>query len=81
MTADAEWVTSVYSLVFAALLIPFGRAGRPVRAAPDVRARGGGVLGGEHRRGGRRDRVGAARRAGPAGRRRLDDHARRRCPR
>ncbi|MCQ0004675.1 MFS transporter [Actinomadura madurae] len=27
MTADAEWVTSVYSLVFAALLIPFGRAG------------------------------------------------------
>ena len=26
-TADAEWVTSVYSLVFAALLIPFGRAG------------------------------------------------------
>ncbi|WP_021599408.1 MFS transporter [Actinomadura welshii] len=27
MTTDAEWVTSVYSLVFAALLIPFGRAG------------------------------------------------------
>ncbi|MFB9838240.1 MFS transporter, partial [Actinoallomurus acaciae] len=26
-TADAEWVTSVYSLVFAALLIPFGMAG------------------------------------------------------
>src|SRR5262245_7093426 len=26
-TTDAEWVTSVYSLVFAALLIPFGRAG------------------------------------------------------
>ncbi|MFC4906445.1 MFS transporter [Actinomadura gamaensis] len=26
-TASAEWVTSVYSLVFAALLIPFGRAG------------------------------------------------------
>ncbi|MEW2352697.1 MFS transporter [Spirillospora sp. NPDC029432] len=26
-TSDAEWVTSVYSLVFAALLIPFGRAG------------------------------------------------------
>ncbi|MBW8483642.1 MFS transporter [Actinomadura sp. PM05-2] len=26
-SADAEWVTSVYSLVFAALLIPFGRAG------------------------------------------------------
>lgn len=26
-TADAEWVTSVYALVFAALLIPFGRAG------------------------------------------------------
>ncbi|WP_243772497.1 MFS transporter [Actinomadura barringtoniae] len=25
-TTDAEWVTSVYSLVFAALLIPFGRA-------------------------------------------------------
>ncbi|WP_242614580.1 MFS transporter, partial [Actinomadura roseirufa] len=25
--AGAEWVTSVYSLVFAALLIPFGRAG------------------------------------------------------
>ena len=24
---DAEWVTSVYALVFAALLIPFGRAG------------------------------------------------------
>ncbi|MQY02836.1 MFS transporter [Actinomadura macrotermitis] len=26
-TTDAEWATSVYSLVFAALLIPFGRAG------------------------------------------------------
>lgn len=26
-TTDAEWVTSVYALVFAALLIPFGRAG------------------------------------------------------
>ncbi|RMI39235.1 MFS transporter [Actinomadura harenae] len=26
-TASAEWVTSVYALVFAALLIPFGRAG------------------------------------------------------
>ncbi|MBC6461611.1 MFS transporter [Actinomadura sp. HBU206391] len=26
-TTDAEWITSVYSLVFAALLIPFGRAG------------------------------------------------------
>jgi EmrB/QacA subfamily drug resistance transporter len=26
-TADAEWVTSVYSLAFAALLIPFGMAG------------------------------------------------------
>ncbi|WP_245667802.1 MFS transporter [Actinomadura macra] len=26
-TTGAEWVTSVYSLVFAALLIPFGRAG------------------------------------------------------
>ncbi len=26
-TADAEWVNSVYSLVFAALLIPFGMAG------------------------------------------------------
>jgi EmrB/QacA subfamily drug resistance transporter len=26
-TADAEWITSVYSLVFAALLIPFGMAG------------------------------------------------------
>ncbi|WP_240487208.1 MFS transporter [Actinomadura flavalba] len=26
-TSDAEWVTSVYALVFAALLIPFGRAG------------------------------------------------------
>jgi EmrB/QacA subfamily drug resistance transporter len=26
-TADAEWVTSIYSLVFAALLIPFGMAG------------------------------------------------------
>jgi EmrB/QacA subfamily drug resistance transporter len=26
-TTDAEWVTSVYSLVFAALLITFGRAG------------------------------------------------------
>jgi MFS family permease len=26
-TSDAEWATSVYSLVFAALLIPFGRAG------------------------------------------------------
>ncbi|MCW2887999.1 MAG: hypothetical protein QOE54_4411 [Streptosporangiaceae bacterium] len=26
-TTDAEWVTSVYSLVFAALLISFGRAG------------------------------------------------------
>ncbi|MFG1999538.1 MFS transporter [Spirillospora sp. NPDC048911] len=26
-TSDAEWVNSVYSLVFAALLIPFGRAG------------------------------------------------------
>ncbi|MFB4315331.1 MFS transporter [Actinomadura sp. 21ATH] len=26
-TSEAEWVTSVYSLVFAALLIPFGRAG------------------------------------------------------
>lgn len=26
-TADAEWVTSSYSLVFAALLIPFGMAG------------------------------------------------------
>ncbi|WP_245666473.1 MFS transporter [Actinomadura latina] len=26
-TAGAEWVTSVYALVFAALLIPFGRAG------------------------------------------------------
>src|SRR3954454_11206874 len=26
-TADAEWITSVYSLTFAALLIPFGMAG------------------------------------------------------
>jgi MFS family permease len=26
-TADAEWVTSIYSLAFAALLIPFGMAG------------------------------------------------------
>ncbi|WP_245623334.1 MFS transporter [Spirillospora albida] len=26
-TSDAEWITSVYALVFAALLIPFGRAG------------------------------------------------------
>ncbi len=26
-TSEAEWATSVYSLVFAALLIPFGRAG------------------------------------------------------
>ena len=26
-TTDAEWITSVYSLTFAALLIPFGRAG------------------------------------------------------
>ncbi|WUH96768.1 MFS transporter [Spirillospora sp. NBC_00431] len=26
-TTDAEWVTSIYALVFAALLIPFGRAG------------------------------------------------------
>ncbi|MCW2944490.1 MAG: drug resistance transporter, EmrB/QacA subfamily [Actinoallomurus sp.] len=26
-TTDAEWVTSIYSLVFAALLIPFGMAG------------------------------------------------------
>ncbi|HEY8478409.1 MAG TPA: MFS transporter, partial [Spirillospora sp.] len=26
-TTDAEWTTSVYALVFAALLIPFGRAG------------------------------------------------------
>ena len=26
-TADAEWITSVYSLAFAALLIPFGMAG------------------------------------------------------
>jgi EmrB/QacA subfamily drug resistance transporter len=26
-TTDAEWITSAYSLVFAALLIPFGRAG------------------------------------------------------
>jgi EmrB/QacA subfamily drug resistance transporter len=26
-STDAEWITSVYSLVFAALLIPFGRAG------------------------------------------------------
>ncbi|MFB4311031.1 MFS transporter [Actinomadura sp. GTD37] len=26
-TSDAEWVTAVYALVFAALLIPFGRAG------------------------------------------------------
>ncbi|MCW2901957.1 MAG: drug resistance transporter, EmrB/QacA subfamily [Streptosporangiaceae bacterium] len=26
-TTDAQWLTSVYSLVFAALLIPFGRAG------------------------------------------------------
>jgi EmrB/QacA subfamily drug resistance transporter len=26
-TTDAEWVNSIYSLVFAALLIPFGRAG------------------------------------------------------
>ncbi len=26
-TADAEWVNAVYSLVFAALLIPFGRVG------------------------------------------------------
>ncbi|QKG26170.1 MFS transporter [Actinomadura verrucosospora] len=26
-TAGAEWITSVYALVFAALLIPFGRAG------------------------------------------------------
>ncbi|MEU6035468.1 MFS transporter [Actinomadura sp. NPDC047616] len=26
-STDAEWVTSVYALVFAALLIPFGRAG------------------------------------------------------
>ncbi|KAB2345747.1 MFS transporter [Actinomadura rudentiformis] len=26
-TSDAEWINSVYALVFAALLIPFGRAG------------------------------------------------------
>ena len=40
---DAQWVNSIYSLLFAALLITVGAAGRQVRAAPALPVRHRGV--------------------------------------
>ena len=39
--SDLQWVVDAYALTLAAVLLTAGVAGRPVRQAADLRARGG----------------------------------------
>ena len=74
-SSDAQWVQEVYTLVFAALLLVWGRLGDRYGLAAAVRHRGGRVRGGQRAGRVRPVRARTDRQPRAAGHRRRDDAA------